>query len=87
MIQHDRGQYVTQLVIEWLAGDAPVREETAQILARPGKGAPSEFGSLLWRRIRTAPRGTNAWFLSQELAENDCIRIAWAEVASSVRDC
>ncbi|UKD50929.1 hypothetical protein L3Q65_01135 (plasmid) [Amycolatopsis sp. FU40] len=85
MIQSDRGQHVTSLVIEWLAGDAPVREEAARLATRAGTTTTSDLGSWLWRRIRNSRRGTNAWYLAQELAENDYFRIAWGGIASSIR--
>lgn len=85
MIQRDREQYVTNLVIEWLEGDAPVREEAARLTSRSGKTATSDLGSWLWHRIRNSRRGTNAWYLAQELAENDYFRISWGKIVSSIQ--
>uniref|UniRef100_UPI003F496DDE hypothetical protein n=1 Tax=Amycolatopsis sp. CA-096443 TaxID=3239919 RepID=UPI003F496DDE len=85
-VPNERERYVTDEVIEWLVNDGPVRAEAVRIIARSGKTAAHDVGVWLWHRIRGARRGTEAWHLAQDLAENDYFRVSWGEVARSVRE-
>ncbi|MET9263788.1 hypothetical protein [Amycolatopsis sp. NPDC004079] len=86
MVRSAREQYVTDMVTEWLVNDGPVRAEAVRIVARSGKTAAHDLGVWLWRHLREARRGTAAWHLAQELAENDYLRVSWGEVARSVQE-
>jgi len=81
--EYERGLYVTEQVSLWIVNDG---EHYFHAVRKAGMATDSTFAiaSFIRQTLKTAPNGSVAWHVAQELAPNDYGRIDWKSVVNDL---